>query len=152
MKKHKISLRPSYCMGHFLFLFCPSGRAKIFRLFPIGVIYCRLTKLYTWTFYGLLTWLILWGKTAKYCKSRQNSGTKGGISFTIMLVVAAFSSGFGWFIEWFQGAYCQDRMSDVMDGIANTIGAVIGLLAFVFYQKKINCSRQINLPTTCQSA
>ena len=69
-------------------------------------------------------------------KSSNAFDTEGGVSVRFALSVAIGSSGFGWFLEWFQGAYCPDRTSDVMDGLANTIGAAIGLLAFLFYQKK----------------
>lgn len=126
MKNIKFPYAPAIAWGIFIFTLSV-WPGKDFPSIPDWGDLLSLDKIVHMTFYGLLTWLILWGK-------RRN--TEGAISFIIMLVVAAFSSGFGWFLEWFQGAYCQDRMSDVMDGIANTIGAVVGLLAFLFYQKK----------------
>ena len=134
MKNIKFPYAPAIAWGIFIFTLSV-WPGKDFPSIPDWGDLLSLDKIVHMTFYGLLTWLILWGKW-KNIANPDKLGTEGAISFTIMLVVAAFSSGFGWFIEWFQGAYCQDRMSDVMDGIANTIGAVIGLLAFLFYQKK----------------
>jgi VanZ family protein len=134
MKNIRFPYAPAIAWGIFIFVLSV-WPGKDFPSIPDWGDLLSLDKIVHMTFYGLLTWLILWGKRQNIANP-DKLGTEGAISFTIMLVVAAFSSGFGWFIEWFQGAYCQDRMSDVMDGVANTIGAVIGLLAFVFYQKK----------------
>lgn len=126
MKNIRFPYAPAIAWGIFIFVLSV-WPGKDFPSLPDWSDLLSLDKIVHMTFYGLLTWLILWGK-------RKN--TEGVVSLLFALIVAAFSSGFGWFLEWFQGAYCQDRMSDVMDGIANTIGAVIGLLAFLFYQKK----------------
>lgn len=126
MKNIRFPYAPAIAWGIFIFVLSV-WPGKDFPSLPDWSDLLSLDKIVHMTFYGLLTWLILWGK-------RKN--TEGVVSLLFALIVAAFSSGFGWFLEWFQGAYCQDRMSDVIDGIANTIGAVIGLLAFLFYQKK----------------
>lgn len=133
MKNIRFSYAPAIAWGIFIFVLSV-WPGKDFPSLPDWSDLLSLDKIVHMTFYGLLTWLILWGKRKKIHENPLN--TEGGISLSFALIVAAFSSGFGWFLEWFQGAYCQDRMSDVMDGIANTIGAVIGLLAFLFYQKK----------------
>lgn len=85
-------------------------------------------KIVHFLFYGGLTWLILRGK---------RKDTEGGvISLNFAIRTALFTSVYGWFLEWFQGAYCQDRMSDVMDGLANMIGALLGTLLFLFLHQK----------------
>ena len=128
MKKNKrFSYAPAIAWGIFIFVLSVLP-GKDFPSIPDWGDLLSLDKIVHITFYGVLTGLILWGK-------RQN--TEGSLSLQFVLIVATCCSGFGWFIEWFQGAYCQDRMSDVMDGIANTIGAAIGLFAFLWYQKKI---------------
>ena len=128
MKKNKrFSYAPAIAWGIFIFVLSVLP-GKDFPSIPDWGDLLSLDKIVHITFYGVLTGLILWGK-------RQN--TEGSLSLQFVLIVATCCSSFGWFIEWFQGAYCQDRMSDVMDGIANTIGAAIGLFAFLWYQKKI---------------
>ena len=128
MKKNKrFSYAPAIAWGIFISVLSVLP-GKDFPSIPDWGDLLSLDKIIHIIFYGVLTGLILWGK-------RQN--TEGALSFQFVLIVATCCSGFGWFIEWFQGAYCQDRMSDVMDGIANTIGAAIGLFAFLWYQKKI---------------
>jgi hypothetical protein len=123
MKNIKFPYAPAFVWGIFIFTLSV-WPGKDFPSLPDWSDLLSLDKIIHMTFYGLLTWLILWGK-------RQNTqNTEGGVSLVFAFATAALSSGFGWFLEWFQGAYCQDRMCDVMDGVANTIGAGIGLLAF----------------------
>ena len=126
-KNKRFSYAPAIAWGIFISVLSVLP-GKDFPSIPDWGDLLSLDKIVHITFYGVLTGLILWGK-------RQN--TEGALSFQFVLIVATCCSVFGWFIEWFQGAYCQDRMSDVMDGIANTIGAAIGLFAFLWYQKKI---------------
>ena len=87
-------------------------------------------------FYGILTGLILRG------------GKKSGLlpqSFVtlvlISLVIALSASAFGWFLEWYQENYCEDRVFDILDGVANTIGAFISWISFSissYYKLKKN--------------
>lgn len=126
MKNIRFPYAPALAWGIFIFVLSV-WPGKDFPSIPDWGDLLSLDKIVHMTFYGMLTWLISWGKLKR---------TEGVVSLPFILLAAVFSSGMGWFLEWFQGAYCQDRMSDVMDGIANTIGAVIGLLAFLFYQKK----------------
>jgi VanZ family protein len=128
MKNIKYSYAPAIVWGIFIFVLSV-WPGKDFPSIPDWGSLLSLDKIVHITFYGLLTWLILWGKRRNMAHP-DSVGTEGVVSFLFVFVIASFSSGFGWFLEWFQGTYCQDRMSDVMDGIANTIGAVIGLLAF----------------------
>jgi VanZ family protein len=127
MKNIRFPYAPAIAWGIFIFVLSV-WPGKDFPALPDWSDLLSLDKIVHMTFYGMLTWLISWGKLKR---------TEGVVSLTFILLAAVFSSGMGWFLEWFQGAYCQDRMSDVMDGVANTIGAVIGLLAFLFYQKKL---------------
>lgn len=66
--------------------------------------------------YGVLSWLLLWG----YARSAgRRAGWKEG------LVVFAFSSAYGIFIEYVQGAFIPGRFYEVDDMIANAAGAAI---------------------------
>ena len=138
MKKNKrFSYAPAIAWGIFIFVLSVLP-GKDFPSIPDWGDLLSLDKIVHITFYGVLTGLILWGKRQNIESRNPDAfGTEGVLSLQFVLIVAICCSGFGWFIEWFQGAYCQDRMSDVMDGIANTIGAAIGLFAFLWYQKKI---------------
>jgi hypothetical protein len=51
------------------------------------------------------------------------------------LIAALSCTAYGWFLEWFQENYCQDRLFDWFDGLANTIGA-FGFLGVFAWQKK----------------
>ena len=130
MKNIKIAYVPALAWGIFIFVLSTLP-GKDFPSIPDWGDLLSLDKIVHITFYGLLTWLILRGKWTKY----------GTVSLFFAIIVAVFCCGYGWFLEWFQGAYCQDRMSDVMDGIANTIGAALGLLIFLFFQRKKDTSK-----------
>ena len=84
-------------------------------------------KLVHTLFYAVLTWLILRGITRSFdWTNRRNYFLLTGFA------VAIFSAGFGWFLEWYQKTYCQDRYFEVLDGVANTIGAFISWISFSF--------------------
>jgi VanZ family protein len=87
-----------------------------------------LDKIVHITFYAVLTGLILRG-----VKLSQNNMP----SLAVVLATAAFSTAYGWFLEWLQENYCQDRMFDVLDGVANTIGAFgVGIVYSVLNRKR----------------
>lgn len=84
-------------------------------------------------FYALLTYLILRGVQ------------RGGLQPTKVVFIvltgfaaASFSMTLGWFLEWYQENYCEDRMFDILDGVANSIGAVAAWLVYSirYYRKK----------------
>ena len=126
MKNIKSSYAPAIAWGIFVFVLSVLP-GKDFPSIPDWGDLLSVDKIVHVLFYGLLTWLILFGKL---------KNTEGAVSLFFAIEVAAFSSAYGWFLEWFQGAYCEDRMADVMDGVANTIGATLGLLVFLYFQRK----------------
>ena len=84
-------------------------------------------KLVHTLFYAVLTWLILRGITRSFdFTNRHNYFLLTGF------VVAILSASFGWFLEWYQKTYCQDRYFEILDGVANTIGAFISWISFSF--------------------
>lgn len=128
MKNIKFPYAPAIAWGIFVFVLSVLP-GKDFPSIPDWGDLLSVDKIVHVLFYGLLTWLILFGKL-------KNKNTEGAVSLFFAIAVAAFSSVYGWFLEWFQGAYCEDRMADVMDGVANTIGATLGLLVFLYFQRK----------------
>jgi hypothetical protein len=76
-----------------------------------------LDKLVHVVFYGLLTVLILWG----FRKNLPQISAKYLLGLPFL--VATFSMGYGWFLEIYQAYFCTDRYFEILDGIANTIGA-----------------------------
>ncbi len=126
MKNIKISYAPALAWGIFVFVLSVLP-GKDFPSIPNWGSLLSLDKIVHMIFYGLLTWLILRGK---------QKSTNRAVPLLFAVVTAVFNSTYGWLLEWFQGAYCTDRMSDVMDGIANTVGAVLGLLIFLYFQQK----------------
>ena len=133
MKNTKILYAPALAWGIFVFILSVLP-GKDLPSIPNWSSIFSVDKIVHILFYGGLTWLILRGKR----KHRD-----GGISLNFAIGITLFASAYGWFLEWFQGAYCQDRMSDVMDGIANTVGALLGLLIFLyFYQRKVRDKTQ----------
>ncbi len=76
-------------------------------------------------FYGILTALILRGGK----KSDLLPPTIRAIVLTGFFI-ALCASAFGWFLEWYQEKYCEDRVFDILDGVANTIGAFISWISF----------------------
>ena len=47
-----------------------------------------------------------------------------------LLAVVALVSAYGFLMEWMQGTFFEGRFFDVFDGIANTIGAILGIVIF----------------------
>ena len=126
MKNIKISYAPAIAWGIFVFVLSVLP-GKDFPTIPDWGELLSVDKIVHTIFYGGLTYLILLGR---------RKATERNVSVLFALGAAIFRSAYGWFLEWFQGAYCTDRMSDVMDGIANTVGAVLGFLTFLYFQQK----------------
>jgi ABC-type Fe3+ transport system permease subunit len=99
-------------------------------------------KLVHITFYALLTALILRGPSEsenfKVKKGENASETIENRRKTIRFAVitALCCTAYGWFLEWFQENYCQDRLFDWFDGLANTIGAFGALGVFIWRSRK----------------
>jgi hypothetical protein len=94
-------------------------------------------------FYGFLMGLILRGRLHMQndkLKTREgdfrtvNAENRRQI-LRFALMTALGCTVFGWFLEWFQESYCQDRLFDWFDGLANTIGA-FGYLGVFAWRKK----------------
>ena len=77
-------------------------------------------------FYGIQAYLLARGLFL------TNPQMKGSSIFmwAFILVVA-----YGGLIEVMQGTLCADRYADILDFLANTIGAGLGLLIYRFYPK-----------------
>jgi hypothetical protein len=99
-------------------------------------------KLVHITFYALLTALILRGPSES-----ENFKVKKGENARITVenrrkmsrfavITALGCTAYGWFLEWFQENYCQDRLFDWFDGLANTIGALGALGVFIWRSRK----------------
>lgn len=144
MKNIKSSYAPAIAWGIFVFVLSVLP-GKDFPSIPDWGDLFSVDKIVHVLFYGLLTWLILFGKLKNIANPPRvlGVGTEGVVSLFFAIAVAAFSSAYGWFLEWFQGAYCEDRMADVMDGVANTIGATLGLLVFLYFQRKKLSSKDV---------
>jgi hypothetical protein len=103
-----------------------------------------LDKLVHFTFYALLTALILRGYfQIKNAQLKIKNGIFKSINaenrpqiLRFACYVAASCTAFGWLIEWIQEHFCQDRMFDPFDGLANTIGAFGMLGVFIWRSRK----------------
>lgn len=101
-------------------------------------------KLVHIAFYALLTGLILRGyfgiKNLKLKINAADFALENGRNkpqiLKIGFLIAASSTAYGWFLEWFQEHFCQDRMFDPFDGLANTIGAFAVLGLFIWQNRK----------------
>jgi hypothetical protein len=93
----------------------------------------KMDKLVHMSIYGFLIWQILRG----YLKMNEYNGKTQNALFYLktgmLLVVCA--SIYGFFIEWVQENYCEDRAFEYFDGLANTIGACVGCLSFYVFRK-----------------
>jgi hypothetical protein len=99
-------------------------------------------KLVHITFYAFLTWLILRGRLQ--FQNDKLKAREGDFRFVnaenrrqlvrFGAIAALGCTAYGWFIEWFQEAYCQDRLFDWFDGLANTVGA-FGLLGVFAWRR-----------------
>ena len=125
MNNIKFLYAPALAWGIFIFVLSVLP-GKDFPSIPNWGSLLSLDKIVHMIFYGGLTWLILRGKDKNF----------KDVSLNFAVGTAIFCSTYGWLLEWIQGAYCEDRMSDVMDGVANTVGAALGLLVFLYFQHK----------------
>jgi hypothetical protein len=101
-------------------------------------------KLVHITFYALLTALILRGHSE--IKNSKLKNREGDFQFLnaenrekmlrLGVVTALGCTAYGWFLEWFQENYCQDRLFDWFDGLANTIGAFGALVVYISRSRK----------------
>jgi VanZ family protein len=100
-----------------------------------------LDKLVHITFYALLTGLILRG----YLLSGKEKVVSGNtlkasdnraemVRFAVMTAISC--TAYGWLLEWIQENFCQDRLFDWFDGLANTIGASLALGVFIWRSRK----------------
>jgi len=48
-----------------------------------------------------------------------------------LILVIGFGTAFGFLTEWYQGILPWERTPDMMDALANTIGLIVGSLAFM---------------------
>jgi VanZ family protein len=113
---------PALAWGIFIFILSTIPGKDLPKIPNISDL-ITIDKIVHMLFYGLLTALIL--RFAALGREPLK-----------VLGIALLSTGYGWFIEWFQGAYCTDRLFEVMDGVANTIGALAVALYFIFKKKK----------------
>ena len=102
-------------------------------------------KLVHITFYGLLTALVLRGyfRIENYSLRIENTdfGRINGVNkrqlLGISVYIALSCTLYGWVLEWFQENYCQDRLFDWFDGLANTIGAFLVLGLFIWQNRQL---------------
>ena len=117
---------PAIGWGIFIFILSTLP-GKDFPQVPDIMDLLSVDKLVHTLFYAVLTWLILRGIT------RSSDWTNRSNYFLLIgFVVAIFSASFGWFLEWYQKNYCEDRYFEILDGVANTIGAFISWISFSF--------------------
>ncbi len=101
-------------------------------------------KLVHITFYALLTGLILRGYAQ--IKESKLKIREGDFQFLTAenrrktlrfgIITAISCTAYGWLLEWIQENFCQDRLFDWFDGLANTIGAFAALSVFIWRSRK----------------
>ena len=91
----------------------------------------KIDKLVHMTVYGILTWLILRG----WSKSNPTA-TKAEFLIT-GIKTALICALFGLFLEWYQENYCEDRLFEVLDEVANAIGAFFAATVYYFYKSRL---------------
>jgi VanZ family protein len=126
-------------IGWGLFVFTLSvWPGKDFPQIPKWTDLLSVDKMVHMLFYGILSGLILRGWFLSEKEAGQNVFTKKNKRsiYLFGLTIALFCAVFGWFIEWFQENYCSDRMFEVLDGVANTIGAFVGTFLVIRFAKK----------------
>lgn len=128
------SYAPAIGWGIFIFVLS-SWPGKDFPKIPSLWGLLEADKLVHMAFYGLLTWLILRG-----WRLSQTNGFTFKKIVLIGFLAACFSLGMGWFLEWYQETFCEDRLFELLDGVANSIGAIIAwviysLLAYYKFKK-----------------
>ena len=115
---------PAIGWGIFIFILSTLP-GKDFPEIPDILGLLSMDKMVHMLFYGILTWLILRG----WYRSKTTPLTVKNI-IKVGFIVACCAAGMGWFLEWFQENFCEDRLFELLDGVANTIGAVISWLSY----------------------
>jgi VanZ family protein len=111
---------PAIAWGIFIFILSTIPGNELPRI-PKLIDIIALDKIVHMIFYAVLTWLIL---------------RKYPLSWKAVILIVVMCSGFGWFIEWFQGTFSQGRQFEFLDGVANTIGAFLIGTVFIILNKK----------------
>lgn len=47
-----------------------------------------------------------------------------------LIAVIILLTGYGYLLEWMQGTFFEGRYFDLLDGLANAVGAVVGIVIF----------------------
>ena len=89
----------------------------------------KTDKLVHMSVYGVLSWLILRG----WFKTHENQTRWHYVKFSVLIALCC--SLLGLFLEWFQEHYCQDRMFELLDALANTIGAFGGAMGYFIFKR-----------------
>ena len=136
MKKY-LPFAPAVAWGIFIFILSTLP-GKDLPKFDWGDLF-SVDKLVHLIFYATLTWLILFGKQRLERQNAENHalgrhGAEGSVSVKFIVGVAVFSAAYGWFLEFYQEYFCQDRLFEILDGVANTMGAALAA-AFFFWQQ-----------------
>lgn len=111
---------------------------KDFPQIPKWTDLLSVDKLVHTLFYGIMATLILrgWFQNEKAKKDEGIEVKNKQNLFILGLGVAAFCSAFGWTIEFIQENFCEDRLFELLDGVANTIGACVGTFLVIQSTKK----------------
>ncbi len=128
MKNIRNPYAPAIAWGIFVFVLSV-WPGKDFPKIPEWGDLLAVDKIIHTLFYALLTLLIIRGK-------RLILNNLSPVPILFAFGAALFSISMGFFLEWVQGTFCEDRMADVMDGLANSIGAVLSLIGFLIFQKR----------------
>jgi VanZ family protein len=126
-------------IGWGIFVFALSvWPGKDFPQLPNWTDLFSVDKLVHMLFYAIMAVLILrgWFLSEKVAKKDGSISKNDNNLFILGLLVAVFCSAFGWGIEWVQENYCEDRLFEVLDGVANTIGACVGTFLVIMFIRK----------------
>ncbi len=115
---------PAIGWGIFIFILCTIP-GKDFPQIPDILGLLSMDKMVHMLFYAILTWLILRG----WRLSKTTPITFQKVVIT-GFIVACCAAAMGWFLEWYQETFCEDRLFELLDGVANTIGAVISWISY----------------------
>lgn len=107
--------------------------------------FLSVDKLVHITFYGLLTGLILRGyfnvKNFGFRIEKNDFPSINALDKRQILKIGVFialsCTLYGWLLEWIQDNFCQDRLFDWFDGLANTIGAFLALSIFTWQNRQL---------------
>jgi VanZ family protein len=118
---------PAIGWGIFVFILSTLP-GKDFPQIPKWTDLLSVDKMVHTLFYGIMAALILrgWFQSEKETKNDGFTSKKETNLIVLGLLVASFCSAFGWAIEWIQENFCEDRLFELLDGVANTIGACVG--------------------------